>query len=733
MNADALATGRAELLERARAAHARGAWEEAESGYRSLLRTQPDDPDALHMLGLLRFQDGRLLEAHGYLNRSIERQPSALALANHASVLLALERRAEALERLDAALRMHPDHPRALLLRADLLAESGHNEQAIDTLDRIIASLPGQPPALVWTKRAAALHRIGRHREAIDACERALSLEPGSFDAHSLRGDALRAEQQWEAALVDYELALALQPASVAMAMARGETLARLGRLEPALGCFNDALAARPDSVEALYNSAVALERLGRLHEALARTERLLALEPRHLLGLAHRGNVLARLGRLDEAIASYDAAIDVSPRFVEALCNRSRVLRQSRRPEAALSSAERALKENDDFAPAWYARGQALQYLHRYDEALADLERAHQLAPDDLATRFQCANTLRMMMRHDEALEAYDRVLDADPGHIETHFSKAFVLLSLGDFARGWAEYEWRWREEQVGAFARDFPQPLWLGDAPLAGRTILLHAEQGLGDTLQFCRYVERVKALGATVVLEVQRPVVNLMSTVRGADVVVARGDPLPPFDCHCPLLSLALAFKTDEASIPADVPYLAAVPARIAHWHERLGTKTRPRIGIAWSGNPQHLDDHNRSIGLARLRPLLIEGVEWVSLQKVVRDEDRETLEESGIRHFGEELGDFGDTAALVGALDHVISVDTSVAHLAGALARQLWLLLPWLPDWRWRLSGAASMWYPSATLFRQPRAGDWDAVLEQVAAALRQQWLAHTTS
>ena len=271
-----------------------------------------------------------------------------------------------------------------------------------------------------------------------------------------------------------------------------------------------------------------------------------------------------------------------------------------------------------------------------------------------------------------------------------------------------------------------RPFTQPLWLGTESLAGKTILLHSEQGLGDTIQFCRYAQLVAELGARVLMEVPEPLVGLLKDVRGVSHVIVRGSPLPTFDYHCPLLSLPLAFKTNLNSIPCSTKYVHADPVKLTHWTSRLGEKRHPRIGLVWSGRTEQKNDHNRSIALAALIPHLPADCQYVSLQKEVRKIDKPMLESStNILHFGDELHDFTDTAALCELMDVVISVDTSVAHLSGALGQPTWVLLSFNPDWRWLLERDDSPWYPSIKLYRQPRVGDWDSVLVKLTADLAQ--------
>jgi hypothetical protein len=290
-----------------------------------------------------------------------------------------------------------------------------------------------------------------------------------------------------------------------------------------------------------------------------------------------------------------------------------------------------------------------------------------------------------------------------------------------MGRFGEGWRDYESRWKTE---AFQRrDFVQPLWMGTEPLDGRTILLHAEQGLGDTLQFVRYAPLLARSGAKVVLEVQPALLSLLSEIDGI-AAIPQGEKLPPFDLHCPLMSLPLAFGTELDSIPAEIPYLRVSADRASKWRERLGERRVPRIGIAWAGSAAHKNNRRRSIALERFVPLFaVDGVELVSLQKELSPADAGMLAEHGALQLGEELGDFADTAAVISLLDLVVSVDTSVVHLAGAIGRPVWALIPFAPDFRWMLAREDSPWYPTVRLFRQPQLSDWDSVLERVRVEL----------
>jgi tetratricopeptide (TPR) repeat protein len=372
--------------------------------------------------------------------------------------------------------------------------------------------------------------------------------------------------------------------------------------------------------------------------------------------------------------------------------------------------------KRNPNNVFALKNRGIILHELKRFEEALASYRRALTLRPDFAETLSNHGNVLRELKRFEEALTSYDRALTLRPDLGQTHFCEALCRLLMGDFDRGWAKFQLRRK--------RKLAQPEWLGSYEIRGKVILLHAEESLGDTIQFCRYVPLVAERAARVILEVQAPLHGLMSTLPVAAQIVSRSDRPPEFDVHCPLHSLPLAFGTRLETIPVPTPYLRATSGAMTNWNARLGRRDRPRIGLAWSGNPENNIDHKRSMTLSSLLSLFNINATFVSLQKNVRAGDAAVLKAcSELHHFGDELKDFFDTAALISTLDLVISVDTSVAHLAGALAKPVWIMLPFVPDWRWLLDRDDSPWYPTARLFRQDNSRAWDSVIPRVHAAL----------
>jgi Tfp pilus assembly protein PilF len=425
---------------------------------------------------------------------------------------------------------------------------------------------------------------------------------------------------------------------------------------------------------------------------------------------------------RFDEALAAYDDGLRLAPGDVALRNGRGVALLELCRPAEARDEFVRALAADPGCLDALGNLGNALFKLNRPEEALAAYDRALKIVPDNAQLLTNRAIALRRLDRPREALSSAVRAIAAQPSFAPARFVDASVRLYLGDFASGWRGYEWR----RGGAFTpqrRKVAAPLWLGEQSLAGKTILLHAEQGFGDTIQFVRYAPLIAAHGARVLLEVQPPLVRLVSKMPGIETVLGRGAQLPPFDFHCPLPSLPLAFGSVLETIPASVPYLAP-PDRVGYWHGRL-PRRRPLIGLAWAGERAHDNDINRSMRLEALAPLLdLADVQFVSLQHDVRETDAPLLaQRADVVSIGGQFTDFADTAAAIAALDLVIAVDTAVAHLTGALGKPLFLLLPFAADFRWLRERADSPWYPTARLFRQPRFGDWAGAVEAVREEL----------
>ncbi len=577
----------------------------------------------------------------------------------------------------------------------------------------------GPPQDLL--NRALALHRQGRLVEAEAAYRALLQSDPDHAEAHYNRGNALQSLGRLEEALTAYQRALALVGDNFGVRVNLGSVLQALGRYAEAAAHYRRALAIEPGYAEGHNNLANALRELGQLDEALVHYRKALALKPDHAGLYSNLGNLLQDLKRFDEALAAHEKALALKPDLPEAHNNRGNALRSLRRPAEALAAFNRSLELRPDYAEAHYNSGNALRDLGRPEEALARYDRALTLRPDYPEAHNNRGNALQGLRQYGEALAAYDRALELKPDYAEASWNKALLLLLRGEYGEGWRLFESRWRTEDSRPLVRAFQPPLWLGDADLRRKRILVHAEQGFGDTLQMLRYIPLLLDREAEVFLEVPGPLVGLASEIPGVSSVLAKGDPLPDFDCHCPFMSLPLAFGTKIDTIPADVPYLRTPAASLKKWGNRLGAKAGPRIGLMGSGSTWHRNDRSRSIPLDRFQPLLDRDAEFYSLQKEYRDPDREWLAaEPRIRDFSGELLDFSDTAGLVEQLDWVITVDTSVAHLAGALGKEVWILLPYSPDYRWLLDREDSPWYPTARLFRQAAPDDWDSVLDRLA-------------
>jgi tetratricopeptide (TPR) repeat protein len=492
------------------------------------------------------------------------------------------------------------------------------------------------------------------------------------------------------------------------------------------MASYDRAIALKPDYAEAYSNRGNVLRDIRRFYEALANYDRAIALKPDLAEIYSNRGNALRDLKRFDEALASYERAIALKPDYAGAYSNRGNALRDLKRLDEALASYERAIALKPDDAETYSNRGIALRELRRLDEALASYDHAIALKADLAEAYSNRGVVLGDRRRFGDALASYGHAIALKPDYADAHWNESLIRLLLGDFELGWKKYEWRWECEPLISFKRNFTQPLWQGADDVRGKTILVHAEQGLGDTIQFCRYARMVHELGARVILEVPSLLQSLLTGLEGVDALISKGQALPAFDYHCPLLSLPLVFATRMDTIPAKVPYLFSDPLRVKEWERKLGEKRALRVGLVWSGSTIHTNDRNRSLPLSKILQGIPPEVSLYSLQKEVRESDRATVESrKDIVDFSEELRDFSDTAALIYLMDVVVCVDTAVAHLAGALGKRVWVLLPFVPDWRWLLDRDDSPWYPTMRLFRQLRLDDWGDVLVKVKNELIQ--------
>ena len=598
---------------------------------------------------------------------------------------------------LDAALALygemlaaHPGNAEVHYRRANVLKDQGALQAALTDYDQAIALKPDYAHA--FCNRAVVLGQMQRLPEALASYDRAIALNPTDALAHCNRGMLLNATGQKDAALVAFDNAIAHSAGLLQAHFGRAALLQERKQWSASLASYDKVIALNPGDVAAHFNRATVLKQLERWPDALAGYDRAIALNA--ALPQAHvgRADMLQALERFPEALASYDRAIELDPKDAITHSGRGVLLQKTSQLEAALACYNQAVAADPNYPEAWFNRGTVLMDLCDFQGALA----------------------------------SYQKAVALRPGYAEAHVNLALAALKVGDYVTGWTHYEWRWRANRGPILneRRTFSQPLWLGEQDIAGKTILLHGEQGLGDSLQFCRFAERVAGLGARVLLDVPRPLATLCATLRGVMQVIPHGDGPPDFDVHCPLMSLPLALGITLETVGTVIPYLNSDPRKVAMWQERLGPKTKPRIGLTWSGSVGARTFSARSYPLAKLVPYLPGGFEYIGLQTEITEADLRTLTEyPAIRRCDGELRDFSDTAALCECLDLVITMDTSATHVSGALGRNTWVLVPFDGDWRWLVDREDSPWYPTVRVFRQKSRGDWDGVFKRVAEEL----------
>ena len=599
----------------------------------------------------------------------------------------------EAIERY-LELLQHASTPENLLyLLGTAYGQLGQYEKALEFLEKALQHQPNHPS--IYNNLGNVLSELNRHDEALWHYEQAAKLNPDFADAHNNLGNTLRKLNRTSEALSHYNQALTLRPDYVDAFNNRGNFFQEQQQPELAVIDYQRALLLGPNA-EIYNNHGNALQALERLDEALVSFDRSLALKPDYAPAHYNRGDTLLKLNRLEEALINYNHSIAINPDFIYAYINRGLVLQQLKRLQDALSDYDHVISLNPKHAEAYNNRGAIRQELHQFDQAIGD----------------------------------YDQAIALNPDYSEAKWNKALVLLLIGDYASGWPLYEARQSIKALASMFPDFSQQAWHGQEDIRSKTLFVFAEQGLGDIVQFCRYLSKVQSLCKELIVLLPQPIAPLISTLACQMRVVIEGSPLPQFDAYCPLMSLPYAFKTTLETIPADIPYLFAQTDKVEYWQSRLGSSHRLRIGLVWSGNPLHKNDATRSIRLQQLQPLLDLPVEWHALQTEYRNYDLDYLitQTTNIQTHHLDFQDFSDTAALISCLDLVISVDTSVAHVAAAIGKPVWIMLPFNPDFRWLLNRDDSPWYSSARLFRQTQADDWDTVIENVNKKL----VAHLT-
>jgi tetratricopeptide (TPR) repeat protein len=586
-------------------------------------------------------------------------------------------------------LSQHPNHAGALHLLGVIAHQSGRDETAVDLIRRAI--MHRSDDAQAHNNLGTSLHALGRLGEATEAYRVAVRLDPELALAHNNLGTALRDQ----------------------------------GRFDDSIAACRNAIRLKTDYAEAYNNLGNSLMSVGALDEAVAAYRNALELKPGYVLACNNLGNALKDQGRLREAVELYRRAIHFNPDYAEAYSNLGNVLTELKEFAEAADTCRRALELKPVFAEACNNLGNALRGQGKLDDSVSAFRQAITIKPDCFAAHLNLAKAFYDQCKLDDAISAFQNAIALKPDDSEAHWNLAVVLLLGGNFSQGWAEYEWRWKWKQFKSFGRRFSQPQWNGEE-LHGKTILLYAEQGWGDAIHFVRYASMVEARGATVVMECQPELHRLLEKFPGISQVLAFGQPLPPFDFQCPLMSLPLVFGTRLDSIPHSVPYLNADSKSAQVWATRMfDAEPCMKVGLAWAGRSTHMNDENRSLTLGQLFPLTAaRRVRFHSLQKGPAGAQIANQPQAfEVTDFSDKLFDFAETAALIANLDLIITVDTAVAHLAGAMGKPVWLMLPFIPDWRWLLDREDSPWYPTMRLFRQKEIGQWDEVISRVAGCL----------
>jgi tetratricopeptide (TPR) repeat protein len=666
-----------------------GRLREAQAVFQQILSFHPRHADSLHMLGILAYQSGQIGAAIDLIGKAISIAPgSALYYANLGMVLAAAQHWELATTAYEKAIELWPQSAEAHAHLGYVLKNSGRLSDAMAAYRRAIELRPDFADA--WNNLGNVLLESGEPAEATGCFAKAIALAPNDSEKHNNLGNALQAQE----------------------------------RLDEAIASFRTAISLHADFPEALVNLGTALLKRDQAQEAIDVLGRAIVLSPDYADAHSTLASALHKVGRREQSIASFHRALELRPDHATALNNLGVVLLEERRSVEAIEAFRRLLALSPRMAEPHINLGNALLAEGVFDEALAMFEQARALDPDHPQTLSNLANAYAGAFRFDEARGLYRHAMELAPDFAEARWNLSLMQLLLGDYEQGWQNYEARW-DVKARIIYRRLSEGLWDG-SDLRGKRIFLHAEQGFGDAIQFVRYVPLVTARGGRVILWCQPQLRRLFSRVRGVEELISGDEPTPPFDFQCPLMTLPLRFGTTLQTIPADVPYLAADRDLVRKWQERLSRfPHKLKVGIAWTGSSGNSKNRERSIDLDLLAPLLrTQAVAFFSLQKDMPQESVDAFcRQSNLVDWTAEFVDFADTAALMAALDLVITIDTSVAHLAGALGKPVWVLLSYGGDWRYLLDREDSPWYPTMRFFRQRERGKWQGVVERAAGEL----------
>ena len=623
---------------------------------------------------------------------------------------------------LNQAFRLDQQNTHVLRLMGVIHAHKSEWDQALDFLHKSIKANPKN--GIAYSNLGNIFLELKKYEEAITNYDKAIALEPKYAEAWSNKGNALSKLKLLDQAVLAYEKAIALNPHYAEAWTHKGNALNELGRYEEALLAYQQALTINPNYADAWSNAGNSLTEIKQYEAAFTAYEKAITANPKYAEAWTNKSNLLSKLNRNEEAITCCKNAIAIDPEYTPAYSNLAAYQAALFEYDLALKSAEKAIALDPTYAKAWLNKGSVLNYLGDYTQAMTCFDRAIDLQPNYPDAWANKGVSHYELLNLEDSIACCNKAIESDPSYIDSYWNKSFAQLMLGRFDEGWVNYEYRWRRNNTDQYL--YPNlPALTSLSDLRNKKILVWAEQGFGDTLQFARYIPKLIELGAQVTFEVQGALNSLFQN-QYACTLISKGDPIGDIDLQTPLLSLPLLFQTDLHSIPSNTPYIQVSPKEIEKWKNKLPLeKNKLNIGIACSGNINFDLKHGnkRPIPLISFSKLAKEHNLFL-IQKEIRESDQATLITLGnIHYLGDLIHHFEDSAAIIENMDLIISIDTSLAHLAGALGKKMIVLLPWCPDWRWLATGASNPWYQEATLIRQSNAGDWNPVIEKLEEIL----------
>jgi len=717
--------------------HKKGMIAEAKVKYLEILQIDNNHLNALQLLGLVELEFNNCNDAIFWLKKALSIEKNNASIFNNlGNAELKLDHFSLAVEYYSEAIQIGGDNIHQTFFNRGFAKQK--MKQWIDSIEDFNQAISLEPNIAEYFFNLAVSHEsLSNFDFAKQNYMYAIELNPNYYDAYLNLGALLEQSNYFPAALECYQKIIDNCPQNPIPYNNKANILQKLGLMEEALVFYDKAISLKINSPITYLNKANIQRELGLLENSLQTLDNVISINPEYSEAFYNRALVLQDLKKLQESLKSIDRAIELNSNVAFVHNNRGSVLQELNNFSEALISFNKAIELDENFAGAYNNRGVVLKELADLDEALSSLNKAISLKVDYIEAYSNRGVLLQTMLRVEESIISFDKAIQLDPDYSSAYWNKSLALLLNGNFLEGWKLFEWRFRNSNLSAYKskRNFNEPLWIGEESLRGKRILIYSEQGLGDTLQFCRYVEKFSALGAQVILEVPTALKELMKGLKGVTELVTFGEVLPLFDYQCPMMSLPLAFKTELDTIPANIPYLSCSEEKKTYWKIRLGEHCKLRVGLVWSGGfrPNQPEvwavNNRRNIPLEKLRVLKNADIEFYSLQKgEPAESELRTLQEQSwdgpeVIDFTSELNDFTDTAGLIENLDLVISVDTSTAHLAGALGKPVWVLNRFDTCWRWLLERDDSPWYPSLKLYRQESIGNWDSVVDKVKTDL----------